>query len=141
MIEEMAVVMRTDSGRVWIKPVMSGSCGGCQSQASCSTATLAKWLPKREFAIDCHLTLQPGDRVIVAIADEGLLLTSLLVYGMPLLFMLFAVLGFKQLLPSASYWLPEIAIAALLLSFKLIHRYQWQWLRKSQYKPHIVSTC
>jgi len=91
MIEETAIVTRIDGGQVWIKPQAAGACGSCMQQAACGTATLAKLLPKREFAVDCDLGLKTGDRVCVAIDDTHLLLSSLLLYLLPLLPMMVGV--------------------------------------------------
>lgn len=139
MIEEAAIVTRVDAGRTWIKSRQSSACGGCMQQQSCGTATLAKILPKREFAVDSELALQVGDRVMVAIDDAHLLLTSLLLYLLPLLLMLAAVGLAAHYLPAmAGDWLPEIALLALLLSFWLIHRSQHVLLLQLCFKPQIV---
>lgn len=126
MIEEQAIVTRVEHGQVWIKSLQSGGCGGCAQQTSCGTATLAKLLPKREFAVDCDLDLQEGDRVSVAIDNSQLLFSSLLLYLLPLLVMLAGVGLANALLPAAvaEAWLPEIALLILLLAFWLIRRFQ-----------------
>lgn len=122
MIEETALVTRVENGRVWIKSQQGGACGSCMQQSSCGTATLAKWLPKREFALDCTLPLQSGDQVRVSIDDSGLLAGSVLIYLLPLLLMLLAVTVTAYVIPAGSAWLPELSISVLLLSFIGIHR-------------------
>lgn len=142
MIEEAAVVTRVGAdGRAWIKSLQSNACGGCMQQQSCGTATLAKILPKREFAVDCDITLQAGDRVVVAIDDGQLLLTSLVLYLLPLLFMLGGV-GLAQAFlppPHNADYLPEIALTSLLAGFALIHRCQNLLLLQLCFKPQIVK--
>ncbi|WKJ91243.1 SoxR reducing system RseC family protein [Methylomonas montana] len=140
MIEEAAVVTRVGDGQTWIKSLQSSACGGCMQQQSCGTATLAKILPKREFAVDSELALQPGDRVMVAIEDAHLLLTSVLLYLLPLLIMLAGVGLAESYLPAdiAADWLPEIALLFLLVSFWLIHRFQNLLLLQLCFKPQIV---
>lgn len=141
MIEEQAVVTRVGlDGRPWIKSLQTSACGACLQKQSCGTATLAKVLPKREFAVDSELALQAGDRVVVAIDDSHLVLTSLLLYLLPLLLM-FGGLGLAQwLLPAAliDAWLPEIALSTLLLGFWLIHRSQNLLLLHLCFRPQIV---
>ena len=138
MIEEAAVVTRVGDGQTWIKSLQSSACGGCMQQQSCGTATLAKILPKREFAVDSEMALRVGDQVMVAIDDAHLLLTSLLLYLLPLLLM-FAGLGLAEyFLPAAADWLPEIALLTLLLSFWLIHSSQHVLLLQLCFKPQIV---
>lgn len=141
MIEEAAIVTRIDDGQVWIKSLQSNACGGCMQQASCGTATLAKWLPKREFAIDCERILQIGDQVQVAIDDAHVLLSSLVLYMLPLLMMLAGVGLASTFLPATviDSWLPEIALLILLLAFWLIHRFQNLLLMHFCFKPQIVA--
>ncbi|OAI08481.1 SoxR reducing system RseC family protein [Methylomonas methanica] len=141
MIEEAAVVTRVSDGRTWIKSLQSNACSGCLQQQSCGTATLAKVLPKREFPVDCDLTLQAGDQVMVAIDDGQLLLTSLLLYLVPLIFMLLGV-GLAEAWLPAPYntdYLPEVALTTLLAGFWLINRSQNLLLLHLCFKPQIVK--
>lgn len=138
MIEEVAIVTRVESGQVFIKSLQGGACGGCAQHASCSTATLAKILPKREFAVDCDLDLKMGDCVRVQIDDSHLILSSLLLYLLPLIVTL-TVVGFANTLPMLEAWLPEISLATLLLTFWLIHRFHAPLLVRFSLKPLIVG--
>lgn len=141
MIEETALVTRVANGQVWIKSQQGGACGSCMQQSSCGTATLAKLLPKREFAVACDLPLQSGDQVRVAIDDSCLVLGSLLIYLLPLLVMLLPVVVVKQFLPAATDWLPELALSALLLAFWVVHRLQASWMRIIRFRPAIIGKC
>lgn len=139
MIEEAAVVTRVECGQVWIKALQSSACGGCMQQSTCGSATLAKWLPKREFAVDCDRQLKVGDQVTVAIDDSHLLLGSLLMYVAPLLTTLIGLGLVATLLPAADEWLPEIALLILLSTFWLIHRFQNILLLHFCFRPQIVG--
>lgn len=141
MIEEQAIVTRITEGQVWIRSLQASGCGGCGQKASCTTASLAKLLPQREFAVDCDMNLQAGDQVIVAIDDAHLLSTSLLLYLVPILVMLASVAIASLSLPAANAenWLPGIALAALLITFGLIHRFQAVFLLHFCFKPQIVG--
>ncbi len=123
MIEEQAIVTHVEQGQVWIKSLQTSACGGCSQQAGCSTATLAKILPKREFAVDCNLNLQVGDSVRVQIDDSHLILSSMLLYLLPLIITLTIVCLANTFLPMLESWLPEISMATLLLTFWLIHHF------------------
>ncbi|MDX8128268.1 SoxR reducing system RseC family protein [Methylomonas sp. BW4-1] len=141
MIEEAAIVTRVSDGRTWIKSLQSNACSGCLQQQSCGTATLAKVLPKREFPVDCDINLQAGDHVMVAIDDGQLLLTSLLLYLVPLIFMLIGV-GLAEAWLPAPYntdYLPEVALSTLLTGFWLINRCQNLLLLHLCFKPQIVK--
>ncbi|MGZ4999857.1 MAG: SoxR reducing system RseC family protein [Methylomonas sp.] len=139
MIEETAMVTRIDGGRTWIRSLPGSGCCGCMQQASCGTATLAKMLPKREFAVDCDLGLKVGDRVYVAIDDAHLLLISVLLYLLPLLPMMIGVGLADAFIPALGVWLPEIALALLLSAFWLIHHFQAFLLLHLCLKPRIVG--
>lgn len=141
MIEETAVVIRVEPERVWIKAMPETACGACIQRQGCGAATLNKILPKREFAVASELPVAAGDRVSVAIPSEGLWLASLAAYALPLAIMLFAVLAANQLLPASREWLPELALAALLLTYWLINHFQPDWLMKRCFKPRIVGKC
>lgn len=139
MIEEQAIVTQVLQGQVFIKSLQSGACGGCAQQTSCGTATLAKILPKREFAVDCDLNLQVGDCVRVQIDDSHLILSSLLLYLLPLVVTLTSVGFANAFLPMLESWLPEISLATLLLTFWLIHLFHTPLLVKFSLKPLIVG--
>lgn len=141
MIEEGAIVTRLDQGQVWIKSLQSGACGGCAQQTSCGTATLSKWLPQREFAVDCDQAFKVGDQVRVAIDDSHLLLGSLVLYVLPLLIMFFGIGLAEAFLPEAftTAWLPEMSLSFLLLAFWLIHRLQRPLLLYFCFRPQIVG--
>jgi len=138
MIEEQAIVTRIEANQVWIKSLQSSACGSCVQQTSCGTATLAKLLPKREFALDCELDLNVGDCVRVQIDDSHLILSSLLLYLLPLIVTL-TVVGFANTLPILETWLPEISLATLLLTFWLIHHFHAPLLVRFSLKPLIVG--
>lgn len=139
MIEEQAIVTQVADGQVWIKSLQSGACGGCAQQTSCSTATLAKILPKREFAVECDLDLNVGDCVRVQIDDSHLILSSLLLYLLPLVVTLTFVGCANAFLPMLEAWLPEISLATLLLTFWLIHCFHTPLLVRFSLKPLIVG--
>jgi sigma-E factor negative regulatory protein RseC len=109
--------------------------------ASCSTASLAKLLPKREFSVESELDLQVGDIVLVSVDDSHLLSTTLLLYMVPIVIMIVAVGIANAFLPSAvaDAWLPIIALCSLLAVFYLLHRFQTLLLLYFCFKPQIIK--
>jgi sigma-E factor negative regulatory protein RseC len=91
--------------------------------------------------VDCALKLQIGDQVRVSIDDTHMLLSSFLLYLLPLLAMLTGVGLANALLPAAitEVWLPEIAFLFLLLAFNVLHRLQPLFLLHFCFKPQIVG--
>jgi len=110
-------------------------------QSTCGTSALSKWLPKREFSVDCDRILKVGDQVIVAIDDSHLLLSSLLLYVLPLMTTLIGVGITSVFLPVTicDAWLPEIALSVLLLTFWMIHYFQNFLLLHFCFRPQIVG--
>ena len=141
MIEETAIVTRVDHGRVWIKSQPGSACAGCLQHSSCGTATLSKLLPKREFAVNCELPLKIGDQVRVALDDTGLLMGALLVYLLPLLVMLLMVAAVNEFSTASAYWLPEVALLSLLMTFWCIRRLHTIWLPNNRFRLLIVAKC
>ncbi len=138
MIEEIALVTRIESSQVFIKSLQSSACGGCTQSAGCTSAAVATILPKREFALECDLDLNVGDCVRVQIDDSHLILSSLLLYLLPLIVML-SVVGFASTIPLFETWLPAISLATLLFTFWLIHHFHAPLLVKVSLKPQIVG--
>ncbi len=141
MISESVIVTRITARQVWIKRLASSRCKACAQQGQCSTETVNKLMPNREFAIDCELPLAVGDQVKVVIDDQRLVLTALLLYLLPLLLMLIGVGIGNYLLPieTSDRVLPWLALSLLLASFCLIHRLQFRLLILLGDPPQIVG--
>ncbi len=141
MSEISAIVTRSENGTVWIKSLQNNACGGCMQQAACGTGALAKLLPNREYPVEGAFDVQIGDRVCVTVAESTVLFSSLLLYLVPLL-VVFAGVGLASAVMPAALaddWLPEIALALLLLAFGGIQRMQTRLLRLFSSKPTITK--
>jgi len=90
MIEEQARVMETGKGYAWVEIQRRSACGSCQVNENCGTAALAKFWSGRQVRTRAlsELPLQPGDEVIVGLADGVLLRGALLAYLLPLALLL-----------------------------------------------------
>jgi sigma-E factor negative regulatory protein RseC len=100
MLEQTVEVMKTAADGIWVRAVESASCGVCAGQG-CSSRRIAELFQRkpRLFQVDCDLSLSPGDRVIVGIADGSVLKSALRVYGLPLVGMLIGALTAQALQP------------------------------------------
>lgn len=86
MIEETAVVSKIIANQVWVQGTgRPSSCGKCVQNSSCSTHLLEKYIAKREIPVDTELSLECGDKIVVAIDEGQLIKGSLLIYILPLL--------------------------------------------------------
>jgi len=86
MIEEAAVVVEAGDGYAWVETWRRSACGACSASDGCGTAMLAQVWGDRRVRVRAlsTLSLQPGDAVIVGLAEGALLRGSLLVYLLPL---------------------------------------------------------
>lgn len=94
MLEQSALVTKTAPDGIWVQAIEpAGGCASCGGQG-CSTRRLAELFQRkpRHFLVDCDLSLSPGDRIVVGIADGSVLRSAFRGYGLPLLFMLLGAL-------------------------------------------------
>jgi sigma-E factor negative regulatory protein RseC len=128
MLEEPAIVVKTDEHKVWITGSQQGACGGCAQKTVCTGGNLAEAMPaKRLIAVDSDLALKVGDSVIVKIEEAMVLRASFMMYVLPLVAMLVAS-GLADWLFTGKIAFAEFAIAgfgisALLLSLYAINHY------------------
>lgn len=141
MIEQIAIVTRIENGQIWLKSQQLSTCSGCGQQAGCASAALAKGLPQREFQIDSPIVLKAGEQVRLTVDDAPLLLSTFLLYGLPLLTMLIGTISASILLPTSivDKWLPLGAMLFLLLAYRCINRFHAAILRLCQVKPQLVA--
>lgn len=121
MIEQTGRVVQAGAGYAWIEIERHSACGACQSSAGCGTATLAKAWGARTLraCAQSSLDLQPGDAVIVGLADGALLRGALLAYLAPLALLLAGALLGKTAFAGAGEE-PVILCGALGLGLGLL---------------------
>lgn len=84
MLEQTAEVIKTAPDGIWVQAVEPSGCGTCAGQG-CSSRRIAELFQRkpRHFLVDCDLSLAPGDRVVLGIADGSVLKSALRAYGLP----------------------------------------------------------
>lgn len=94
MIEESARVTKVDNDNVWIQAIAQSACGSCQAQKGCGHSLLAKVGQKQIDLVlprdGLHLAID--DYVIIGVPEQAVLRSSLIMYGLPLLVMMVAVM-------------------------------------------------
>lgn len=111
MLEQTAEVIKTASDGVWVQAVEPSGCGTCAGQG-CSSRRIAELFQRspRHFLVDCDLSLSPGDRVVIGIADGSVFSGALRAYGLPLALMLAGALLAQAIQPGDG-----TALAGMLL--------------------------
>lgn len=92
MIEETAVVVRTEGHTVWLESSGGAGCGHCESKSSCGQTVFSELfgVDSAQFKAQSKEILKEGDRVLLGIDERALVRGSILVYLFPLLVMIFA---------------------------------------------------
>jgi sigma-E factor negative regulatory protein RseC len=144
MLEQHAVVLRTEGELAWVEARESGSCGSCGG-GGCSTRRLADLfgLRQRAFPVSNVLQAAEGERVVIGIPEGALWKSALRLYGLPLALTLTAALAGQERFGDAG------AVSGLLagLLFSLLLQKVWPaaqaWrplmLRRAQGVTHIHS--
>ncbi len=91
MIEETAVVVKTEGHTVWLESSGSAGCGQCESKSVCGQTVFSELfgIENTQFKAESKEILKEGDRVLLGIDERALVRGSLLVYLLPLLTMVF----------------------------------------------------
>jgi sigma-E factor negative regulatory protein RseC len=86
-IETRARVVCVDSGKVWVEASSQQGCAACHAQNSCGVSGLGKFLGRNKppVALACDLAVQPGDSLVLNLAESDLLRAGLLAYLLPAL--------------------------------------------------------
>ncbi|WP_031432589.1 SoxR reducing system RseC family protein [Methylomarinum vadi] len=134
MLEQQALVTRTDEQKVFIKSLQGSACGHCLKRQSCATTHYAHLLPDREMALSSPLPLQAGDWVIVGIEENQLLRASFIMYLLPLLLLL----GIVGLSGGDDQTTVPLAVATLSVSYYLFYRLQNGFIRHLISPPQIL---
>jgi sigma-E factor negative regulatory protein RseC len=151
MIEESAQVTKVTGDTVWVMAIQKSACGSCEAQKGCGHSLLAKVGQKQiELPVDRNgLDVSVDDMVVIGVPEQAILKTSLLMYGLPLGFMIFVALIAKWL--SLSEGLSVVlAFVSLLCGFVVVNlqtrnfnfeKYQPQLMRKVAVEQSLIPMC
>lgn len=130
-----AEITRTSENQVWVKPLRA-SCQGCAGSCSLPGSAASSREAGIPLTVRDPAKWSPGDRVLLATPESFLLVTSLMVYGLPLLGLLAgAMLGAtspSRICPNGARlgpWPEHCSVSALVCGwsawfapFLIIHR-------------------
>jgi len=147
MLEQNAIVLKTEGGKAWVEARESGACGSCGS-GGCSTRRLADLFGRRErsFPVDNVLKATTGDQVIIGIPAGALWISAFRIYGLPLLMMIAGALAGQRMGGDAG----AVALAAsgLLIAYwvqkfwRASHAWQPVMLRHGgSHAGFVVKSC
>ncbi|QKT02403.1 SoxR reducing system RseC family protein [Ectothiorhodospiraceae bacterium 2226] len=96
MIEERATVVAREGTHAWVERERQSACGSCSVNKGCGTGVLAQVVGRRYTRLKAMnpVDAQPGDTVVLGVAEGALVQGSLAVYLVPLLgLFVFGLLG------------------------------------------------
>jgi len=139
MIEETATVIEVNDQRLLLETQRQSACQSCSVKSGCGTSTLAKVVGNRssQFAVEKTLDVKVGDEVIIAIDENALVQGSLLIYFLPLIFMLITGLVAEYLF--VNELITILSVVAGFISAMIFVRYvlSRSTLKKS-IQPHLI---
>ena len=145
MIEETATVVQCSNGQAILEAQRQSTCGSCAAKSGCGTAVFAKTLGKKssQFTVDNTLNLHVGDKVMVGLHENALLLGSFMIYLLPLAgLLLFAVVGkwFSQQVFHVETELLVImfSVAGFLLSLGLVKKFNRKIKGDARFQPVVL---
>jgi len=94
MIEEQTEVIEVIGDQLVLQAETKSACGSCAVNKGCGTSLLAKVVGKKftRFQVENKVSAVAGDTVVVGIPEDALLKGSLVMYVLPIFFMLFGAL-------------------------------------------------
>lgn len=114
MIETRARVVSVGNGKAWVEASSQQGCAACQSQSSCGVSGLGKFFGRNKppVALACDLAIQPGDSLVLSLAESDLLRAGILAYLLP------TVLSVLGAITTSLFGLGDAAaVAAMLAGF------------------------
>ena len=99
MIEQSAEIVEIGADSIWIKSPRQTSCGSCAAQSSCGQNLWSRFFEGRQHPIEVQIDsdkysdLKIGNQVVIGVPESIVVNGSLLVYIMPLITMLVAVVA------------------------------------------------
>ena len=149
MIEERALVVGVDRTirdhdsrpYVTVRAQRQSACETCQSKAGCGQGALAQLAGGRclELTVVNELDAEPGDIVVLAIPEQGLLTASLLVYLLPLLLMIVSSVIVQSVLSWSDGAVALTGLLALASGFVLARRVANRTGREQRFSPKMVA--
>ncbi|MCV6638979.1 SoxR reducing system RseC family protein [Candidatus Albibeggiatoa sp. nov. NOAA] len=145
MLEELGVVVKATEQYAWVKTQRKASCGHCESKSSCGTASLAQVLGQKytEVRVENNLAVKEGDTVIIGLAEQALVTTSLTAYLIPLITLFLTAVSYESIAPFIG--LPTTEIFTILAGFAglglgfIVVKYLSNYLSlHAQYQPVLL---
>lgn len=114
MVEAQGQVVKVDETFAWVETEIKSGCNHCSAKSGCGTGVLSGVLGKRrpQIRVANNLGVKPGESVVVAVEENGIVTGSLLLYLVPL-FMMIVLAAVGEVL-SGEGWAIVLAMVGLV---------------------------
>lgn len=145
MIEESAIVVKTDAEYAWVQTQRKSACGQCSVNKGCGTSVFAKVLGQRfsNLRVINRINASQGDQVIIGVPESVLVKSAFMTYIQPLLLMMIFIL--------AGQWLQQhdiimfgtgtgiaAGLAGFITGLLLLRRFNRRIAGNAHYQPSIL---
>ena len=147
MIEEGGVVVEIKDNFAFVQTQRDSSCGHCSANKGCGTASLAGVVGQKETLVKVvnQKNVKVGDRVVIGVAEDALLKSSLALYLVPLLSLFVVAVGYESLaklleLPSYEILTALAGLLGLFAGLNWVKRVSVKMSEDVNYQPVIVKS-
>ena len=141
MIEESGRIVAVRDNRIWVQTERQTTCGSCSAQAACGQGLFARMSQRSHNHIELVTgeAVQVGDQVVLGIAENTLIKSSLWAYGLPLLLMIGVAVVAESVLGMAEPWVIFAALAGLAGGMLLTRMHSFNARNQSEYQPVLIK--
>lgn len=140
MIEQTAVVIRTDGQYALVEAQRQSSCGSCNAKQGCGTGMLEGSVGRRAMRMTALNQCEAGvgEEVVVAVPEKGFIKGAFFTYLLPLLLMLVGAVIAQQLDLTGTGVNEDFAallgaVAGFVLALLLLRNYS----KRIEKNPHL----
>lgn len=144
MIEEHALVVGVEHDVALLEVVRRSACGLCGKTRGCGISLFGRLFGHKNNVFKAENTIhaKPGDNVVVAIEEQAVLMSAMVIYGVPLgALLLGAILGntlSDGTASQADMYAFAGAVAGLLLGLGWVKGYATARVMSHRYQPTIL---
>ncbi len=146
MIEERGVVVEIKDKFAFVQTQRDNICGHCAGNKSCGTASLARVVGQKESLVKVinQKNVKVGDRVVIGVAEDALLKSSLALYLIPLLSLFILAIAYESLAiffgwPNYEILTALAGMLGLFAGLNWVKRISVKMSEDMKYQPEIIK--
>jgi sigma-E factor negative regulatory protein RseC len=139
MLQEKGTVVALRGDNAIVQTQNQLSCGSCKVSSSCGNGIVEQYLSAKLFESELKNTIKAkvGQKVLIQISKSSVTQASLIVYFIPLLFLLSAAL-ISELIQHSENMTILMGLSGLIFGLLVTKYYNHKWLKNELYLPKIV---